>query len=165
MQLFKRFPKFHPLPREEQQLVPIAERSQYPSFTEDFKTLDRELMPSFCELDDEALNSQNRYRAMYVILIFGGAAVTILGIVQLAFLNTSWIGIIEAVAAALLGFATAWLQAFKYQERYFNARLAAERLRSQYFLFLGRRGEYANEQDRVQKLIEYVVDMKERGEQ
>lgn len=164
MELFRRFPNFHPLPRQEQQLILSGERSQYLAFTEDFETLDRELMPSFRELDNESLSRQNRYRWMYVILIFGGAAVTVLGIAQLAFINVSWIGITEAAVAALLGFATAGLQAFKDHERYLNTRLAAERLRSEYFLFLGRCGQYANDQDRTQKLIQRVVDIKAKGE-
>ncbi len=163
MELFRRFPKFHLLPNKEE-IVPCAERSRYPAFTEDFKALEKELLPSFHELDNEALSRQNRYRWMYVILIFGGAAVTILGIMQLAFITVSWIGITEAVVAGLLGLATAALQRFKDHERYLNARLAAERLRSEFFLFLGRRGQYTNEQDRIQKLIQHVADIKAKGE-
>lgn len=164
MELFRRFPKFHLLPREEQQLVLPKDRSQYPAFTKDFETLESELMPFFRELDNQALSRQNRYRWMYVILIFGGATVTILGIAQLAFISVSWIGITEAAVAGLLVLATTGLQRFKDHERYLNARLAAERLRSEYFLFLGRCGRYANEQDRVQKLIQHVADIKARGE-
>lgn len=163
MELFRRFPKFHLLPDKEE-IVPHVERSRYPAFTEDFEALEKELLPSFQELDNEALSRQNRYRWMYVILIFGGAAVTILGIVQLAFMTVSWIGITEAVVAGLLGLATAGLQRFKDHERYLNARLAAERLRSEYFLFLGRFGQYTNEQDRIQKLIQHVADIKAKGE-
>jgi len=163
MELFRRFPKFHLLPSKEE-IVPRAERSRYPAFTEDFEALEKELLPSFQEFDNKALSRQNRYRWMYVILIFGGAAVTILGIIQLAFITISWIGITEAVVAGLLGLATAGLQRFKDHERYLNARLAAERLRSEYFLFLGRCGQYTNEQDRIQKLIQHVVDIKAKGE-
>ena len=163
MELFRRFPKFYLL-SDKEEIVPRAERSRYPAFTEDFETLEKELLPSFQELDNEALSRQNRYRWMYVILIFGGAAVTILGIIQLAFITVSWIGITEAVVAGLLGLAIAGLQRFKDHERYLNARLAAERLRSEYFLFLGRYGQYTNEQDRILKLIQLVVDIKAKGE-
>ncbi len=64
----------------------------------------------------------------------------------------------------LLGAATTAARTFHYQARYLNARLAAERLRSEYFLFLGHLGEYANEQERVQKLIQRVAEIKARGE-
>ncbi len=164
MQLFRRFPKFHPLLREEQQLVPLKERSQYPAFIEDFKTLDRELMPYFRELDNEALQGQNGYRWTYIILIFGGALVTILGIVQIA-IQALGIALGGAIVAVILGATTTVARTFNHQARYLNARLAAERLRSEYFLFLGHFGEYASEQDRGQKLIQRVADIKARGGQ
>ncbi len=163
MELFKRFPRFRLL-REERPLVSPEERSNYPSFTADFATLERELMPHFYELDSEALRRQNWYRWMYIILIFGGAIATILGIAQLAFLTTAWPGIAGTVVAAGLGLATAVSQAFNHHERYLNARLAAERLRGEYFLFLGRFDQYANDQDRVQKLIRRVAEIKIEGE-
>jgi hypothetical protein len=164
MELFKRFPKFHPLPHQEQYLIPPGEKSKYPTFADDFETLEKELMPHFRELDNEALRRQNWYRWMYVILIFGGVLVTILGVVQLAYMNVVGIGIAGAIVAALLGAATAASRAFHHQERYLNARLATERLRGEYFLFLGRLDLYANEQDRVQKLIQRVTDIKVKGE-
>jgi hypothetical protein len=164
MELFRRFPNFHPLPREEQNLVSLQERSQYLAFAEDFATLERELMPSFRELDNEALRRQNWYRWIYVILIFGGALVTVLGIVQLAFITIMGIGIAGAIVAATVGIVTTVSRAFNHHERYLNARLATERLRSEYFLFLGRFDDYANEQDRVRKLIQHVTDIKVKGE-
>jgi len=39
MELFRRFPNFQPLPREEQQLVPPNAWNQYPAFTEDLKVI------------------------------------------------------------------------------------------------------------------------------
>lgn len=164
MELFRRLPKRHPLPREEQQLIPLGERSQYLAFQKDFEILDKHLMPAFRELDNRALIRQNRYRLIYVLLIFGGAAVTILGIVQLAFTNLAWIGIIGAVIAAVLAFATAMLENFKDHESYLNARLAAEQLRREYFLFLGRGGQYRDEQTRMRNLIQQVLDIKTQGE-
>jgi hypothetical protein len=164
MELFSRFPNFHPLPREKQQLIPLGERSNYPAFAEDFETLERELMPYFRELDNEAFRMQNWYRWMYIILIFGGALVTILGIVQIAFINTIWIGIAGALVALALGSVTTYSRKFNHHERYLNARLAAGRLHSEYFLFLGRFGQYANDQDRIQELRKYVTEIKVKGE-
>jgi hypothetical protein len=164
MQLFRRFPKLHPLPKEEQSLIPPDERSKYPAFAADFETLERELMPQFRILDNEALFRQNWYRSMYIILIFGGALVTILGIFQLAFINITGIGIAGSIVAAILVGATTASRAFPHQERYMNARLAAERLRGEYFLFLGHLDPYTDEQDRVQKLKQRVLDIKEKGE-
>jgi hypothetical protein len=164
MELFRHFPNFRPLSHEEQQLVPLDERKFYPALSKDFETLDEELMPSFRELDNEALSRQNRYRWMYIILIFGGATTTILGIVQLAFTTISWIGVIGAIIAGIVTFATTMLQMFKDHECYLNARLAAERLHSEYFLFLGRCGQYANGQDRLRNLRQSVADIAAKKE-
>ena len=101
---------------------------------------------------------------MYVILIFGGTLATILGIVQIAFINSAWIGIVGAILAALLGTVISLSNRFNHHEHYLNARLAAERLRSEYFMFLGQFDQYANKQDRIQKLIRLVADIKIKGE-
>ena len=117
-------------------------------------------LPAFRDLDNEALQSQNLYRWMYIILILGGALVTIVAILQIAFFNASWIALIGSAIATILAVATAFLQSFRYQERYFNTRLGAERLRSEYFLFLSSSGLYANTQDRMQKLEQRILDIK-----
>jgi len=83
MELFKRLPNFRPISDELQEIVPRSEQNNYPDFAGDFALLEKELMPHFRELDNEALRQQNWYRWMYIILIFGGTLVTILGIVQL----------------------------------------------------------------------------------
>ncbi len=161
--LFKRLPKFH-LARREDDLVKPEKRNKYPAFAEDFKTLDTDLIPFFRDLDNEALRSQNAYRRMYIILILCSALATILGIAQIAFIDTSWIVIAGSILVLLLGGVTTSLRRSKYQKRYLNARLAAERLRSEYFLYLGRFGPYANDQDRIKNLREHVADIKAKGE-
>ena len=160
--LFKRFPTFH-VAMNEDDLVKPEKRNKYPAFADDFKTLDKELMPIFRDFDHEALRSQNTYRGMYVFLILGGALVTIVGIVQIAFIDTTWIGIVGSVVALVVGVVTSLLSRFNYQKRYLNARLTAERLRSEYFLFLGRFDHY-DDQDRVRKLKRRVADLKAQGE-
>jgi Protein of unknown function (DUF4231) len=145
-------------------LVKPENRNTYSAFTDDFKTLDNELLPFFRDFDNEALRSQNAYRGMYVILILGGALVTILGITQIAFIDTSWIGIVGSAVALVLGVVTTMSNRFNNQKRYLNSRLAAERLRSEYFLFLGRFDTYASDQDRIQNLKKRVADIKAKGE-
>jgi Protein of unknown function (DUF4231) len=160
--LFSRFPMFH-LARREDDLVKPEKRNAYPAFADDFKTLDDVLTPIFRDFDHEALRSQNTYRGMYVILILGGAFVTIVGIVQIAFIDTAWIGIVGSVVALVVGVVTSLSSRLNYQKRYLNARLTAERLRSEYFLFLGRFDHY-DDQNRVQKLKQSVYDLKAEGE-
>jgi hypothetical protein len=160
--LFKRFPTFRVASREDDLVKPEA-RDKYPAFAGDFKTLDGELMPNFRGFDNEAIRNQNTYRGMYIILILGGAIVTIFGILQIAFLDTVWIGIAGSIVAFGLAAVTSLLSQLKYQKRYLNARLRAERLRSEYFLFLGRIDHYSA-QDRVQNLRQRVAEIEAGGE-
>lgn len=162
MDLFKRLPKLRPLPHEEQHLIPSDERSQYPAFKQEFDILERELMPHFRKLDNEAIVHQNWYRWMYIILIFGSALVTVLVIIQLV-IRIESIGIIGAILAVCLGTVTIVSRTFCHYERSLNARLAAEFLRGEYFRFLGGLDPYADEHNRVQKLIEQVTDIAMKG--
>jgi len=165
VKLFKRFPNFHPVEQDEQHLIKPAVRSNYPTFAEDFTTLDEKLMHLFRKFDNEAIRRQNWYRWVYVILIFGSALTTILGIVQIALINNPWIGYAVTLVALALSAATTLSLRFNAQKRYLNARLAAERLRSEYFLFLGRFDPYQKDHDRVQRLVQRVAEIaKAKGE-
>ena len=162
MVVFKRFPKFDPLPKQVQHLIPLNERSNYPSFATDFDTLDQILMPVFRDLDNEAILQQNRYRWAYIILIFGGSLATIFGIVQIAFQTINWPGYIEAFIAALLVGSTAYTRSFNSHERYLDTRLAAEELRSTYFLFLQRHSPFEDAQTRADQLQQRVDDIQKK---
>lgn len=163
MKLFKRFPNFHPLSDEEQHIVTPAARSNYTAFTEDFITLDAELMAQFRQLDNEAQRRQNWYRWMYIILVLGGALTTILLVLQIAFISISGFDLAGAVLAAILVAATAISRSFKHHEHYLDARLAAERLRSEYFLFLGHIDSYADDQNRILNLRSRVNEILREG--
>ena len=146
--LFKRLPRFRPLRGLAETLITDEERAKYPALTADLAILDQELMPSFHTFDKEALRLQNAHWWTYIILIVGGAIATILGILQLALENVAGLGIAGALVAAFLGSTTLVLNAFHYQARYMNYRLAAEELHSEYFLFLGHIGDYAGPERR-----------------
>jgi Protein of unknown function (DUF4231) len=165
MSLFRYFPTFRLHLKGDQHIIPLAVRNTYPTFDADFKTLDHELMPFFRRFDEEALISQNRYRWIYVIIIFGSALTALLAIVQIAFINIPGLDVTAGIFAALLAGASAFLGRFSPHNRYMNARLATERLRSEYFLFLGHLGHYANDHDRVRNLIMRVAEIKMGGEQ
>jgi hypothetical protein len=160
--LFKRLPSLRWSPPRDQNIIPAEAQTQTPTFSGDFKTLEDELMPHFRELDAEALRVQNQFRLNQVTLIFGGALATILGALH-ASLGAGpavWAGIIESVLAAVLSAVALRLQGTHAQERYFSDRLKAEKLRTEYFLFLGRVGTYADEQERLPRLIRRVADIK-----
>lgn len=142
--LFKRWPYLRWRPKEGEQIVPPEAKANCPAFADDFELLERELMPHFRELDNEALRAQNQFRLEQVALIFGGALATALGAVQAALTNAVWPGIVEAALAAGLAAVALRARALKAQEHYFTNRLKAETLRGEYFLFLGQVGRYAD---------------------
>jgi hypothetical protein len=160
--LFKRFPSLRWFPPRDQQIIPAQAQTQNPAFATDFKTLEDEVMPHFRELDAEALRVQNQFRLQQVVLIFGGACATILGAVHAGLGGASavWAGIIEAVLAAVLSAVALRAQVTHAQERYFTDRLKAEKLRAEYFLFLGRIGTYGEAGDRLPNLIRRIADIK-----
>jgi hypothetical protein len=162
VKLFKRFPTLRSLPQQMQHIIDPAKREDYPAFAEDFETLEKELMPAFREFDTIARYRQNWYRWMYMILVFGGALTTVLIILQIAFLSFSGFDIAGAIVAGALGATTALSRAFNHHERYLNARLAAERLRSEYFLFLGYLDQYSDSK-RIQRLRDRVAEIHQGG--
>ncbi|GAC1558643.1 MAG: hypothetical protein NVS4B1_32130 [Ktedonobacteraceae bacterium] len=122
-------------------------------------------MQYYYTLDKKALIQQNNYRRLYVALIIGSSLATILGVLQIAFLSLDVFGVLGAMVAALLSITTALVRNRNYHKSYLNTRLAAERLRSEYFLFLGHYAPYENEQDHVEKLRRSVSDIVGKGNQ
>lgn len=157
--LFKRLPMLRWRPRENEQIVPPETQNQFPDLTSDFAILEQELIPGFRKLDNETLRAQNRFRRQQVILIAGGVIATTLGAVQAAHAKKIWPGIAEAAVAGFLTSVSFIAREFDEQKKYFSNRLKAETLRGEYFLFLGRMGNYANDADRVQNLIRRVADI------
>jgi Protein of unknown function (DUF4231) len=158
--LFKRLPKLRWTPGENpQEIVKPETQNQFPDLKSDFEILEETLMPRFRNLDNEALRAQNQFRRQQIILIVGGVGATTLGAVQAAFTEKIWPGVAEAIVAAFLTIVSVIARDFDAQKKYFANRLKAEALRSEYFLFLGRVGNYANEDDRAPSLIQRVTDI------
>jgi len=136
-------PKLRWKPGEPYPLVDKELRPQWPALEEDFTTLDEILVPVYDELDADALRAQNSFRRGQVMLIGGGSVATALGAVQAALGGGSLaIGILGAIVAGFLATVTTIVRAQDAQKQYFTTRLKAERLRGEYFLFLGRVAPY-----------------------
>jgi hypothetical protein len=119
-------------------LVSDEVRAAHPAFAEDFAILDDVLLPQFYELDEEALRAQNAFRLGQVFPMLGGAVATALGAVQVALGGgVVEVGIAEAIVASLLASVAAYVRGQSAQREYFDTRLKAERLRGEYFRFLG----------------------------
>src|SRR4051812_23462191 len=117
--------------------VPGDARGEFGALAADFAILDQELVPTFSRLDAEALRAQNTFRLQQLILIGGSAVATICGTVQAATHGSaSWLGWIEAVLAGTLAGMAAWVRRGEAHQRYLTSRLKAERLRSEFFVFL-----------------------------
>lgn len=140
-------------------LVSPKDRAAAPALADDLDVLDRELLPDFYELDAAALQAQNTFRLGQVIVILGGAAATALGAAQTALGGgVIEIAIAEALVSGALTGAVAYVRSRQVHQEYFTARLKAERLRSEFFVFLGRLAPYRDE-DRLARLRERVAQV------
>ncbi len=163
MELFKRLPKVFWRPEPERPFIPPDKEANYPELADDFALLNSELMPNFYALDEKALRAQNQFRLEQVVLLVGSALAAILGTVQIALINSVLPGLLETLVTILLAAITYRVRAFNAQKLYFTNRLAAETLRSEYYLFLGHMGIYSDEQKRHQTLIRRVAKIAGQG--
>ena len=162
MTLFKRLPKLRWRPAQDEEILDLNVQSKYPALVDDFKLLQEKLLPHFRQLNADALRYQNEFRLDQVMLIFGGALATILGVLHASLPRTLavWAGIVEAVLAAALSAVALRARTTGAQQRYFTLRLKAEKLRAEYFLFLGNLGIYADRTKRKANLLRRLADIK-----
>jgi hypothetical protein len=119
-----------------------------PALAPDLQILERELLPDFYELDEAALRAENTFHLGQLFVILGGAVATSLGAAQAALGGgVTAIGIAEALVAGALAGAVSYVRGRDAQRDYFTSRLKAERLRGEYFLFLGRVPPYDTDGD------------------
>ena len=124
--------------------VPVEDHKRYPTLADDFTFLHEELVPAFLELDRRARREQNRFRRQQLLIFVGGSATTVLGAVQAALSDVAWPGFLVAVTGAAVGALTFVARQRGSHRTYLHARLRAEQLRSLYFRYLGRMGEFAD---------------------
>jgi hypothetical protein len=147
----RRVPSFRWHPPQHERLV----KREIPAFEADVALLEREFVPRFRALDEGSLRAQNAFRLGQLTLIFGGAAATCLGAVHAALGGgVLALGVVEAVVTGVLAGMVEYARRRNLQRKYFTNRLKAERLRAEYFLFLGRIGSYAapDEDERRRRL-------------
>jgi hypothetical protein len=126
-------------------IVPMSARQAHPALADDFAFLERELVPAYSRVEREARRVQNQFWSEQLLLILGGAALTVLGVVQTALTGQAWPGIVEAVIGGLISAVALRARELNARERYMGSRLKAERLKSEYFLYLSRSADYASE--------------------
>jgi hypothetical protein len=115
--------------------------------------------PRWRRLDHRARILQNQFWRQHLALIFGGLVATILGAIQAAVGGgVVALAVAQAVLAGVLAGLTVLIRSRRVQQRFLTARLSAERVKSEYFLYLGRVGEY-DEPDREFRLGQQVSDI------
>jgi hypothetical protein len=131
--------------------VPLVKpdvREAAPALEPDFRVLEAELLPTYYELDEGALRAQNDYRLGRLAIILGSTVATALGAVQAALGGgVTAIGLAEAIVAGGFAAVVAFVRGREAQKEYFTTRLKAERLRGEYFIFLGRVAPYDIDDD------------------
>jgi hypothetical protein len=131
----------------------------YPWLRADLAVWPDQLERRFRQLDHRAQILQNRFWRQRVLLIGGGLLATSLATVQAAWGGGHvWLAAIQAVLTGLLAGLAVLLRSRRAQYGYLSARLKAERIKSEFYLFLARAGDYAHD-DREAALSQAVDDI------
>jgi hypothetical protein len=159
--LFKRFPKLsrYPKPHEAWARDSSLVSDEHPALADDLRVWTERVEVRFRVLDHTAIIEQNRFRRQHVALIFGGLLATTLGAVQAAAGGGVLpLAVAQALLTGLLAGLTVVVRSRRAQQGYLTARLKAERIKSEFFLFLARAGDYGGP-DAQAKFIDQVEDI------
>jgi hypothetical protein len=160
--LFKRRPRPFYKRGSSDPLIQPCVRDRNPALEAEFAEITRLVFPRYQGFDQDALEYQNRYRLQQTLLItFGLLATAAGGLQTLDDDLTRPLGVAEALLGVVLAFLASRLRRAGAQRGYVQARLAAERLRGEAFLFLTRAGPYEADQDRAGTLDARVAKIAE----
>jgi hypothetical protein len=145
-------------------VLPETAESMYPALASDFLIWRNGLEQDFRRLDHLAQVKQQQFWRQQVTLIVGGLLATILGATQATLGGGQHVlAAVQAVLAGLLTGLTALVRGRRAQQAFLTTRLTAERLKSEYFLYLARAGEYARP-EREELLRNHVDDITNAAE-
>ncbi len=167
--LLKRFPRFFWRPREDGEwkgdwaVVPPEALDEYKTLAEDLGVWRDQLESRFRKLDHRAQILQNQFWRQRVMLIAGGLAATSLATIQAAIGGGIVVlAVLQSVLTGLLAGLTVLIRSRRAQQGYLTARLKAEQIKSEYFLFLAMAGEYQGD-GREARLQQRVGDIEAEG--
>jgi hypothetical protein len=166
--LFARFPKpfwWRPDPSkpwpDDWPAVPDEAIDRYPQLVPDLQLWRDEFEERFRRLDHGAQILQQQFWRQQVALILGGLLATALGAYQAALGGgLEGLAAAQAVLTGVLAGLTALIRSRRSQQGYLTARLKAERIKSEFFLFLGRVGNYSGD-DREARFRQQVEDIED----
>jgi uncharacterized protein DUF4231 len=163
--LITRFPRLFWRPSEEEPwdndwpVVPAQSLEDYPWLRTDLMVWPGQLEHRFRRLDQRAQILQNRFWRQRVLLIGGGLLATSLATVQAAIGGRNvFLAVTQAGLTGLLAGLTVLIRSRRAQQGYLSARLKSERIKSEFYLFLARAGDYADD-DRLTRLSRAVDDI------
>jgi uncharacterized membrane protein YfcA len=161
-QLIYRWPKWRYKCGTSSALIPPCFRDRHPQLEAEFGAITRLVFPTYERFDQEALEHHNTYRRQQTFLIVFGLLATAAGGLQAIDDDLKRpLGILEALLGVLLFVLASRLRNAGEQRRYVQARLAAERLRGEGFLYLTRVGRYKSDGDRETLLESRVATLAE----
>lgn len=164
--LLKRFPRIFWRPPEDEPwdddwpvVPPPGSLAEYGTLADDLAVWRDQLEPRFRKLDHRAKILQNQFWRQRVLLIAGGLVATSLATAQAAIGGGNVaLAVLQAGLTGLLAGLTVLIRSRRAPQGYFSSRLKAERIKSEYFLFLAMAGNYKHA-DRVALLQQQVDDI------
>jgi hypothetical protein len=142
-------------------VVRVAQLEEYPALANDLAVWHDRVEPQFRRLDHQAQILQNQFWRQYLALITGGLAATSLGAIQAALGGgVKALAVTETVLTGVLAGLIVLIRDRRAHHGYLTARLKAERIKSEFFLFLARVGSYAAD-DRATRLMEHIDEIAE----
>jgi hypothetical protein len=141
-------------------VVPRDAEDAYPELAPDLRLWQEEFEQPFRRLDHEAQLVQHQFWRQRTTLILGGLLATTLGAVQTAHGGgNEYLAAAQAVVTGFLTGVAAWVSGRRAQQRYLDTRLRAERIKSEFFLYLGRVGDYAGAEGlhRIRETVDEVA--------
>jgi Protein of unknown function (DUF4231) len=165
--LLVRFPRpfwWRPDPRtswpDDWPVIPPGAETEYPELAPDLRVWRDEVEEPFRLLDHQAQLLQQQFWRQRTTLILGGLVATTLGAFQTAQGGgNEYLAGAQAVVTGLLTGVAALVSGRRAQQGYLDARLRAERIKSEFFLYLGRVGDYAGAQglERLRQTVDEVA--------
>jgi hypothetical protein len=142
-------------------MVRAEQLAEYPALAVDLAVWYEQLEPRFRRLDHSAQILQNKFWRRNVALIIGSLVATSLGAVLTAVGGKlGWLVVTQVAFTALLAQLAVLIRFGRVRQKYLTDRLKAESIKSEFYLFLARVGDYAAG-DPVTKLQQQVTDIEE----
>ena len=134
-------------------IVPVSAQRNHPAMSEDFHFLQQALLPGFRRFSSQAAVKAGYLRlwhgAVIALAVIGVLAAAVIGYLLVVHqphqsLRIAWIGV-TALAVAALASGSLFTGAYRsLGEQRASFQRTTDRLRAEYFLFLGRIGRYAD---------------------